>query len=98
MLLLAGFAAGIWGSYRAAFPGRGLYRVSGVFEARGGPDLILVRHEKVPGFMDEMESMALFAESAEWLDAADLRRGDRLRLTVRPEKDRLVVVEIQKVR
>lgn len=98
MLLLAGFAAGIWGTYRAVFPGRGLYRVTGVFEARGGPALILVRHDKVVGFMDEMESMALFTESSGLLDGADLHRGDRVRLTVRQEKDRLVAVEIQKIR
>jgi hypothetical protein len=98
LLLLAGFAAGIWGTYRAAFPGPGLYRVTGIFEARGGPTLLLVRHDKVPGFMDEMESMALFAESAALLDGADLRRGDRVRLTVRQEPDRLVAVEIRKIR
>lgn len=98
LLLLAGFAAGIWGSYRAAFPGRGLYRVTGVFEVRSGDTLMLVRHDKVPGLMDEMESMALFAESPELLAAADLRRGDRVRLTVRQEQDRLVAVEIQKIR
>ena len=98
MLLLAGFAAGIWGTYRAAFPGRGLYRVTGVFEARGGPTLILIRHDKVAGFMEEMESMALFAESPALLDGVELARGDRVRVTVRQEKDRLVVVEIQKIR
>jgi hypothetical protein len=48
--------------------------------------------------MEEMESMALFAESSELLDRAELRRGDRLRLTVRSEQDRLTVVEIQKIR
>lgn len=95
---MAGFAAGIWGTYRAAFPGPGLYRVTGIFEARGGPTLLLVRHDKVPGFMDEMESMALFAESTALLDGADLHRGDRVRLTVRQEPDRLVAVEIQKIR
>lgn len=48
--------------------------------------------------MDEMESMALFAESAALLDGAELRRGDRVRLTVRQEPDRLVAVEIRKIR
>lgn len=48
--------------------------------------------------MDEMESMALFAESSGMLEGADLRRGDRVRLTVRRDGDRLVAVEIQKVR
>jgi len=48
--------------------------------------------------MDEMEAMALFAESTELLDGADLHRGDRVRVTVRPEPGRLVAVEIQKIR
>jgi hypothetical protein len=48
--------------------------------------------------MDEMQSMALYAETPGLLDAADLRRGDRVRLTVRQERDRLVAVEIQKIR
>ena len=59
---------------------------------------MVVRHDAVPGFMEEMQSMVLFAESPGLLDAADLRRGDRVRLTVRQEKDRLVAVEIQKIR
>lgn len=59
---------------------------------------MVVRHDAVPGFMEEMQSMALFAESPDLLAAADLRRGDRVRLTVRQEKDRLVAVEIQKIR
>lgn len=80
------------------FPARGLYRVTGVFEARSGATLILVKHDVVPGFMDEMLSMALFAESPALLDAAGLVRGDRVRLTVRQEKDRLVAVEILKIR
>jgi hypothetical protein len=88
----------MWGSYRAAFPARGLYRVTGVFEARGGDTLMLVRHDVVPGLMDEMQSMAIFAESPGLLDAAALARGDRVRLTVRQEKDRLVAVEILKIR
>ena len=72
--------------------------MTGVFEARGSGTLMVVRHDAVPGFMDEMQSMALFAESPGLLDAADLRRGDRVRLTVRQETDRLVAVEIQKIR
>jgi hypothetical protein len=48
--------------------------------------------------MDEMESMAIFAESAGLLERADLHRGDRVRVTVRQEPDRLIAVEIQKIR
>jgi hypothetical protein len=42
--------------------------------------------------------MAVFAESPDLLDRADLRPGDRIRLTLRQEPDRLVAVEIQKIR
>jgi hypothetical protein len=72
--------------------------VTGIFEARGPGTLMLVRHDAVTGFMDEMQSMALYAETPALLDAADLRRGDRVRLTVRQERDRLVAVEIQRMR
>jgi hypothetical protein len=47
--------------------------------------------------MDEMESMAIFAEPG-LLDGADLHRGDRVRVTVRQEPGRLIAVEIQKIR
>ena len=97
-ILLGGFAAGIWGSYRAVFPAQGLYRISGVLQSRAGDTLIVVGHGAVPGLMDEMGSMAFFAESKELLDRAQLEPGDRIRLTVRQVPDRLLVVEIQKVR
>jgi hypothetical protein len=97
VLLLAGFAAGIWGSYRDVYPGRGLFRVTGVFEGRGSDTLILVSHDAAPGVMDEMSKMAFYAETKEMLDVAGLRRGDRVRLTVRQLPDRYLVVEIRKI-
>jgi hypothetical protein len=97
VLLLAGFAAGIWGSYREVYPGKGLFRVTGVFEGRGGDTLILVSHDAAPGVMDEMSRMAFYAETKEMLDAAGLRRGDRVRLTVSQLPDRYLVVEIRKI-
>jgi hypothetical protein len=97
VLLLAGFAAGIWGSYREAYPGKGLFRVTGVFEGRGADTLILVSHEAAPGVMDEMSRMAFYAESKDMLDQASLSRGDRVRLTVRQLPDRYLVVEIKKI-
>lgn len=96
-MLLAGFAAGIWGTWRDVFPGHGLFRVRGVFEARAGDTLMLVSHDRAPGLMDEMTRMAFHAESREMLDRADLRRGDRVRLTVRQLPDRYLVVEIRKM-
>ena len=58
VLLLAGFAAGIWGSYRDVYPGKGLFRLTGIFEGRGTDTLILVSHDAAPGVMDEMRKMA----------------------------------------
>ena len=98
VVLLAAFAVGIWGSYRAVFPGPGLYRVTGVFAARAGAEMMLVRHEAVAGLMDDMESMLFFTESKELLDRAALTPGDRILLTVRKAPERLLVVEIRKVR
>jgi hypothetical protein len=97
VLLLGGFAAGIWGSYRAVYPGRGLFRVTGLFEGRGGDTLMLVTHDAAPGVMDEMSKMAFYAETKEMLDGAGLTRGDRVRLTVRQLPDRFLVVEIRKI-
>ena len=97
VVLLAGFAAGIWGSYRGVYPGKGLFRVTGVFEGRGSDTLILVSHDAAPGVMDEMSRMAFYAETKEMLDSADLRSGDRVRLTVRQLPDRYLVVEIRKI-
>src|SRR5206468_11684323 len=83
VLLLAGFAAGIWGSYREAYPGKGLFRVTVVFEGRGADTLILVSHDAAPGFLAEIIKWAFYAESRAVLDEACLRRGHRVRSTVR---------------
>jgi len=99
VILLAAFAAGIWGTYREAFPAKGLYRVTGVFETRAGETMILVRHDAVPGLMPEMRSMVFVAESKDLLDKAALHAGDRIRLTVRQRApDDLIVLEIRKLR
>jgi hypothetical protein len=99
VILLAAFAAGIWGTYREAFPAKGLYRVTGVFETRAGEKMILVRHDAVPGLMPEMRSMVFAAESKDLLDKAALHAGDRVRLTVRQRApDELIVLEIRKLR
>jgi hypothetical protein len=97
VLLALSFAAGIWGTWRDVYPGRGLYRVTGVFVARGGDTLMLVDHDAAPGLMDEMSKMAFYAESKDLLDRAGLQRGDRVRLTVRQLPDRYLVVEIKKI-
>jgi hypothetical protein len=97
-VLLTAFAAGIWGIYRSNFPGKGLYRASGVYETRYTDVMVVVRHEKLPGLMDEMEAMVFQAESKEILDRAKLTSGDRVRLTIRPAGDRLLLVDIQKIK
>ena len=60
--------------------------------------MILVKHDAVPGLMDEMSAMSFIAESKELLDRANLAPGDRVRFTIRQLPDKLLVVEIKKVR
>jgi len=95
--LVALFAAGIWGSYRAAFPAKHQYRATGIFEARVGDTTFLVRHEAVPGLMEEMKSMLFSVASPEMLDRAGLRPGDRIRFTLEDAPARLVVVDLQRL-
>jgi hypothetical protein len=97
LVLVSAFAAGVWASYRAAYPGRDLHRVVGSIQARYGDTRILIRHEPVPGLMDGMDLMSLDVESPGVLDRAALRAGDRVQVTVRQLPGRLVVTEIQKL-
>src|SRR3970282_1892153 len=48
VVLLLGFALGIWGTYRAVYPEKGVHRLTAVFQARAGETAILVRHEAAP--------------------------------------------------
>ena len=64
--------------------------MQGEFVARAAPDLILVRHESVAGLgMSAMEQMAVFITPAQ-VDTLALRPGERVRLAVRQDGDRLV--------
>ena len=92
--LLALFAAGIWGTLLRP----PAYEVRGSFVARPSPDLIIVRHDPVPGLgMGAMELMAIFAEPAQ-LDRVALVPGDLVRLAVRQQDDRLVLIDLEKLR
>jgi hypothetical protein len=97
-VLLAAFGAGIWGTYRSNCPGQGLYRAGGVYETRLTDVMVIVKHEKMPGLMDEMQSMVFMAESRDVLDRAKLLAGDRVRLTIRPNGERMLLVDIQKIK
>ena len=92
-MLLAAFAAGIWGAIlRPA-----AYEIRGTLVARPAAGLILVNHAPVEALgMGAMELMAVFAEPA-LLDAANPRPGDRVRLAVRPAGDRIVLLRIEKL-
>lgn len=90
--MLIAFAAGLWGTIlRPA-----AYEVQGEFVARAAPDLILVRHETISGLgMSAMEQMAISVSPAQ-VDSLALRPGDRVRLAVRQDSERLVLVRIER--
>ena len=98
LLALAVFGAGIRGTYRAMFPGQGLYRMVAVVEQAPRDGVVVVTHDAVSGLMGQMSSMALFAESQAALDHADLRAGDRARFTLRQLPSKLLIVDVQKIR
>jgi len=84
------FAVGLWGTLlRPA-----AYEVQGEFVARTAPDLILVRHATIaPLGMSAMEQMAISVTPAQ-VDPLGLAPGNRVRLAVRQEGERLVLVRI----
>ena len=99
VVLVLGFALGIWGTYRAVYPEKGVHRLTAVFQSRAGDTAILVGHEAIPALsMGSMELMAFDVESKTLLDQAGLKAGDRVRLTIRQTPDRLLVVKIERVR
>jgi hypothetical protein len=70
--------------------------VQGEFVARAAPDLILVRHELIaPLGMSAMEQMAVAVTPAQ-VDSLALQPGDRLRLAVRQDGDRLVLLRLER--
>jgi hypothetical protein len=98
VVLLLGFALGIWGTYRAVYPEKGVHRLTAVFQSRAGDSAMLVGHEAVPVLsMGSMELMAFDVESKVLLDQAPLKPGDRVRLTIRQTPDRLLVIKIDKL-
>ena len=92
VLLLALFAAGLWGTVvRPA-----AYEVRGEVVARAGPDLLLIRHQPVTALgMGAMEMMAVRG-APETLDAARLAPGDRVRLAVRARGDEIVLLWVER--
>ncbi len=97
-MLLVGFSVGIWGSYRAVYPEKGVHRVTAVFQSRAGDTTILVGHEAAPALaMGSMELMAFDVESKALLDAVPLKVGDRVRLTIRQTPSALLVVRIDRI-
>ncbi|MBI3029435.1 MAG: copper-binding protein [Candidatus Rokubacteria bacterium] len=98
VVLLLGFALGIWGTYRAVYPEKGVHRLTAVFQSRVGETGLLVSHEAAPPLaMGSMELMAFDVESTTLLDQAGLKPGDRVRLTIRQTPDRLLVVRIDRL-
>ena len=91
-MLLAGFAAGIWGTLlRPA-----AYEVRGTFVARPAANLLLVRHDDIPALgMRAMDVMAVFADPSV-VERAGVVPGQRVRLGVRAENNELRLLWIEK--
>jgi|SRR5262245_42602816 len=86
------FAAGLWGTIVRP----PAYEVRGEVVARAGPDLLLIRHQAVTALgMASMEMMAVRSAPA-LLDEAQLSRGDRVRLAVRPRGEEIHLVWIKR--
>jgi hypothetical protein len=70
--------------------------VQGEFVARAAADLILVRHESIaPLGMSAMEEMAISVTPSQ-VDPLGLAPGERVRLAVRQDGERLVLVRISR--
>ena len=92
-MLLAAFAAGIWGTViRPA-----AYEVRGTVVGRPAPDLIFVRHDPISALgMNAMDLMAVSSSPA-LLDPVAPKAGDRVKLAVRQQNDQLVLIRIEKL-
>lgn len=90
--MLAGLAAGLWGTVvRPA-----AYEVNGEVVGRAAPGLLIVRHEALSALgMAAMETMVVDGPPP-LLDAARLAPGDRVQLAVRRTGDRVELVWIRK--
>lgn len=92
-MLLVAFAAGIWGTVLRP----PAYEVKGEVVARAAPALLIIRHEALSTLgMAAMELMTVEGEPAIF-DATPLVAGDRVRLAVRAEGDRVRVLWIEKL-
>ena len=92
--LLMAFGAGIWGAVIRP----PAWEVRGQIVARPAADLILVRHDAVPGLgMEPMELMAIATDPG-LIDASGAGPGDRVRLGVRRVGDRLVLIRAERLR
>lgn len=91
LVLLAGFAIGIWGTIVRP----PAYEVRGTVVARPAANLLLIRHEDVAALgMRAMELMAVSADPAT-VDRAGVVAGQRVRLAVRPRDAELLLVWIE---
>jgi hypothetical protein len=71
--------------------------VRGTIVARPAANLLLARHDAIPGLgMREMELMAIFADPAV-LDRAGVAPNDRVRMAVRSQGEQLTLVWIERL-
>jgi hypothetical protein len=93
VVLLAALAAGLWRTVVRP----SAYEFWGEVVARAAPGVLLVRHGPLGALgMGTMETMAVDGDPA-LIERSGARAGDRVRLAVRPEGDRLVILRIERV-
>jgi hypothetical protein len=93
VVLLAGFAVGIWGTLlRPA-----AYEVRGTIVARPAANLLVVRHDEIPALgMRAMDLMTIVAEPGT-VDRSGVKPGERVRLAVRPREGDLLLLWIERL-
>jgi len=92
-LLLVVVIAGAWLGWRSLRPVKGVYRTGAVIQEIWGKDLVLLKHDSIPGLMDESMSMAFFVESPEMLSG--VKPGDRFRITLKETPGKLLIIKME---
>ena len=94
VVVLLALGGGLWVTVKAITPEKGVYRTNAVIQEIWAKDLVLVKHEPIPGLMDESMSMAFFVQSPKMLEG--VKSGDRFRITLKETPGKLLIVKMER--